>query len=35
MKYYKFDRNIKKSDLDNFNYPNQRIGVIAFITDSI
>jgi len=34
VKYYKFNRNIIKEDLKEFNYTNQKIGVIALITNS-
>lgn len=33
MEYYKINHKIEKSDLDQFQYPNRKIGVIAHIMD--
>lgn len=35
MNYYKMNRKIEKEDLESFQYPNRKIGVIAHIVDEL
>ena len=35
MDYYKENRKIEKEDLENFQNPNRKIGVIAHIVDEL
>lgn len=35
MNYYKFDREVTSKDLENFKYPNRKVGVIIHIVDEM